>query len=181
MKLAYRMMFLAGVFLSAGGVQGAETAVIPFKSASEPIGQPLPSDAPEPILTGSACADGKCAGKEKSGESHLGKFWHWLAYSPAKAPCDCKRPTPYRPPLYAWFPCNSSSSCAAGTCAKSSAHPHVTVAAKPAEEPLRMPEMPIVVRPTPLVPGSSSVMADKLETPAVMPSNYKMMQVIAPK
>jgi hypothetical protein len=74
--------------------------------AAEPTGNVDPAQAP----MGGLPVKGFCAPKTAAHPplgSCLKCVERWLFYRSEPTPCECKpHPTPYRPPLYAWFPCH---------------------------------------------------------------------------
>jgi len=175
MKIRNRLMMVAVLVVSIGRAHAAE----PQFKAAEPIA--TTAETPAIVSEGAACADGKCAaghGKQKDGNC-CERLWNWITYSPPKAPCDCHRPTPYRPPLYAWFPCKDTQ-CHTGHCLKMPEQIQTLAKGKHFDSPLPMPEMPkvLVVHPKPLISGSSTALADKTDAPIVMPSNYRTLPVV---
>jgi len=118
--------------------------------------------AGDPVPT-AACPDGKCLATAQPAHppcgSFLDKCGRWLFYRPLPTPKECKpHPTPYRPPLYTWFP-----PCKAAPCL---VHPLVVEGLKTAPGQNLLPEPPVPMGggvtegpdKSP-VPGSSAAMA----------------------
>ena len=76
-----------------------------------PVAPVAPAAPVTPVGPGGCSSCGAQAGNgcADCGHSHRNcweRFWEWLCYKPiTRCYSCCPRPTPYRPPLYAWFPC----------------------------------------------------------------------------
>lgn len=110
------------------------------------------------------CADDRCPAVAECEEptvkpSKPSILSAWL--SSKSTSCECKgHPTPYRPPLYTWFPCKPNVNWTNG-CAPACERPVVIATTKHIEQPLRMPDPPShLLKETPLVPGSSTAIAN---------------------
>jgi hypothetical protein len=182
---------------SAPATVSIPVAPVPAPSpapATTVMPSPATSAAPPTVAVVSAnpaasCHDGSCATKQTHGiGGRCSDVFHCLArfacYQPARLPCSCSwQPSPFRPPLYMWFPCQP------GGCAACVAPPApcvcqgsaTTLAAKNFVQPLPQPEMPkIALQDKPLVPGSSSAMADKKDPSLPAAGNYKALPVVPP-
>lgn len=111
----------------------------------------------------------------KSRASCFECFNRWFAYSPSPTPCDCgMTPTPYRPPLIAYFSCKGTpfqvasptcaTGCETGGCASGShAAPVVVPQAHPGT--LAPQQMPMPGHGTPMnAPLSSNTKAGTIQT-----------------
>lgn len=143
--------------------EGAE-----LKTTDADQDEALPSE--DEIDNSSAGNGERCRGRQREKRGCLEKLGRWLCYRSTPVPCDCKGHfTPYRPPLYAWFPCRSGQCGGAGE-GGSCMHPV-------AQSQMRDPELPATIVPRitkqekPLIPGSSAAMADRM--PTTIPSAPK--------